>query len=243
MSINSMSCIQSIAIKNSKASPLTEIILTNPYNPGPHNPNAYFFAQSAIVRNSANNQITAYSCTITNQTGNYTFANGVYSFLCSSTSAGSPGGSLENAFSGTNVYDVWLSPLNYNASGIYTGSASTVSSGTTVNGEWQQIKLPYTFYITTYSVNSNAVGGGGAWNQMFPKSFYLCGSNNGSTWTTIDNRSGLTCAANGFNIFTAPTQTVGYTYFRLIGQQIGAFSGQGYKMGICIGLQGIYKIV
>ena len=80
MSINSMSCIQSIAIKNSKASPLTEIILTNPYNPGPHNPNAYFFAQSAIVRNSANNQITAFSCTITNQTGNYTFANGVYSF-------------------------------------------------------------------------------------------------------------------------------------------------------------------
>jgi len=71
MSINSISCIQSMANKNSKASPLTEIILTNPYNPGPHNPNAYFSAQSAIVRNSANNQITACSCTITNQTGNY----------------------------------------------------------------------------------------------------------------------------------------------------------------------------
>ena len=78
---------------------------------------------------------------------------------------------------------------------------------------------------------------------MFPKSFYLCGSNDGTTWTTIDNRSGLTCATNGFNSFTAPTQTIGYMYFRLVGQQIGAFSGQGYKMGVCVGLQGIYKIV
>lgn len=242
MSINLLSCIQSIA-NDSKAGPITEINLTGEINPMPYNPTAFFIAQSAIVRNSANSQITACDCTITNQTGNFTFANGVYSFLCSSTSAGSPGGSLVDAFVGTNVYNVWLSPLNYNASGAYIGTASTVSSGTTVNGEWQQIKLPYTLYITTYSVNSNAVGGGGTWNQMFPKSFYLCGSTNGSTWTTIDNRTGLTCAANGFNNFTAPTQTVGYTYFRLVGQQIGSFSGQGYKMGICLGLQGIYKIV
>jgi hypothetical protein len=61
--------------------------------------------------------------------------------------------------------------------------------------------------------------------------------------TTIDNRSGLTCAANGFNSFTAPTQTAGYMYFRLVGQQIGAYNVQGYKMAICLGLQGIYKIV
>ena len=242
MSINCLSTIQCI-INKKGAGPVTQISLNYAQNPMPSNPNAFFSAQSAIVHNSANSQITACDCTITNQTGSYTFANGVYSFLCSSTSAGSPGGSLVDAFVGTNVYNVWLSPLNYNASGIYTGTASTVSSGTTVTGEWQQIKLPYKLIITTYSVNSNAVGGGGAWNQMFPKSFYLCGSNDGTTWTTIDNRSGLTCAANGFNSFTAPTQTVGYMYFRLVGQQIGAYSGQGYKMGVCVGLQGIYKIV
>jgi len=242
MSINCLSTIQCIINKN-RAGPITQISLNYAQNPMPSNPNAFFSAQSAIVRNSANSAITACSCTITNQTGNYTFANGVYSFLCSSTSAGSPGGSLVDAFVGTNVYNVWLSPLNYNASGVYIGSASTVSSGTTVTGEWQQIKLPYKLIITTYSVNSNASGGGPAWNQMWTKSFYLCGSNDGTTWTTIDNRSGLTCAANGFNFFTAPTQTLGYMYFRLVGQQIGSFSGQGYKLGVCVGLQGIYKIV
>ena len=243
MSINCLACIQSIINKKSAAGPLTQIVLTDAYSPAPHNPYAYFSAQTAIVRTSANSAITACSCTITNQTGNYTFANSVYSFLCSSTSAGSPGGSLVDAFSGTSVYNVWLSPLNYNASGIYFGSASTVTSGTTVTGEWQQIKLPYKLIITTYSVNSNNAGGGSQWNQMWTKSFYFCGSNDGTTWTTIDNRSGLTCAINGFNSFTAPTQTVGYTYFRLVGQLIGAYSDQGYKMGVCTGLQGIYKIV
>ncbi len=243
MSINCLSSVQCIINKKKGAAPLTEINLTSAINPMPYNPDAYFSAQSAIVRNSANNQVTACSCTITNQTGNFTFANGVYSFLCSSTTAGSPGGSLVDAFCGTNVYNVWISHTYYNASGVYTGTVSTVTSGTTVTGEWQQIKLPYKLIITTYSVNSNATGGGPAWNQMWTKSFYLCGSNDGTTWTTIDNRSGLTCAANGFNSFTAPTQTVGYMYFRLVGQQIGAYNGQGYKMAICLGLQGIYKIV
>jgi len=242
MSINCLSSVQCI-INKKGSGPMTQISLTSVQNPQPYNPNGFFSAQSGVLNTSANGAITACSCTITNQTGIYTFANGVYSFLCSSTSAGSPGGSLFDAFVGTNVYNVWLSPLNYNASGVYIGSASTVSSGTTVTGEWQQIKLPYKLIITTYSVNSNNTGGGPAWNQMFPKSFYLCGSNDGTTWATIDNRSGLTCATNGFNSFTAPTQTVGYMYFRLVGQVIGAFSGQGYKMGVCVGLQGIYKIV
>ena len=170
MSINCLASVQSIINKKSAAGPLTQIVLTDAYNPAPHNPYAYFSAQTAIVRTSANSAITACSCTITNQAGNYTFANGVYSFLCSSTSAGSPGAGLVDAFSGTSVYNVWLSPLNYNASGIYFGSASTVTSGTTVTGEWQQIKLPYKLIITTYSVNSNNAGGGSQWNQMWTMS-------------------------------------------------------------------------
>ena len=64
MSINCLACIQSIINKKSAAGPLTQIVLTDAYNPAPHNPYAYFSAQSEIVRNSANNQITACSCTI-----------------------------------------------------------------------------------------------------------------------------------------------------------------------------------
>jgi hypothetical protein len=76
---------------------------------------------------------------------------------------------------------------------------------------------------------------------LFPKSFYLCGSTDGTNWTSIDNRSGITCNSNGLNSFTAPTQTVGYKYFRVIGQQIGVGTGQGFRMGVCIGLRGTYR--
>jgi hypothetical protein len=128
MSINCLSSVQLIINKKQGAAPLTQVVLSGEMNPMPYNPNAYFSAQSAIIRNSANNQVTACSCTITNQTGNYTFANGVCSFLCSSTIARSPGGSLADAFCGTYVYNVWFSHPYYNASGIYTGTVQLFPS-------------------------------------------------------------------------------------------------------------------
>ena len=106
-----------------------------------------------------------------------------------------------------------------------------------------QIQLPYTLYVTTYSINGN-LGGGGSWNAYVPKSFYLCGSNDGTNWSRIDNRTGITPNANLLNSFTAPTPDplVGYRYFRLIGQQVGVFSNShGRRMGVCIGLRGTYR--
>jgi hypothetical protein len=120
---------------------------------------------------------------------------------------------------------------------VYTGSVTTNVDGSTISGEWQQIQLPYTLYITTYSVNANA-GGGGSWNAYFPKAFYLCDSNDGITWSREDYSSGFTSNANCLNTITAPL--VGYRYLRLIGQQIGVYANtHGRRMGVCIGLQGI----
>jgi hypothetical protein len=117
----------------------------------------------------------------------------------------SNGGYLSYAFNGSSSADILQSPSTYNSSGAYTGSVSTVTSGVTVLGEWMQIQLPYTLWVTTYNVFSGVNGGGGAWAQMFPKSFYLCGSNNGTTWTTIDNRSNVTgSTTTSSNKFTAP---------------------------------------
>jgi hypothetical protein len=153
----------------------------------------------------------------------------------------SNGGYLSYAFSGENSADILQSPSTYNSSGAYTGSVSTVSSGTTVLGEWMQIQLPYTLYVTTYNVFTKVNGAGPTWAQMFPKSFYLCGSSNGSTWTTIDNRSNVTgSTTTSSNKFTAPQYTTGYRYFRLIGQQIGT-GGNLTWMGVALGLQGDYK--
>ena len=68
MSINCLSSVQCIINKKQGAAPLTEINLTSAINPMPYNPDAYFSAQSAIVRNSANNQVTSCSCKITAST-------------------------------------------------------------------------------------------------------------------------------------------------------------------------------
>ncbi len=153
----------------------------------------------------------------------------------------SNGGYLSYAFNGSSSADILQSPSTYNSAGAYTGSVSTVTSGTTILGEWMQIQLPYTLYVTTYNVFSAVGYNGSTWAQMFPKSFYLCGSNNGTTWTTIDNRSNVTGSTTvGSNIFTAPQYTTGYRYFRLIGQQIGT-GGNLTRMGVALGIQGDYK--
>jgi hypothetical protein len=153
----------------------------------------------------------------------------------------SNGGYLSYAFNGASSAGILQSPSTYNSAGAYTGSVSTVTSGTTVLGEWMQIQLPYTLWVTTYNVFSFAGNNGSTWAQMFPKSFYLCGSNNGSTWTTIDNRSNVTGSTTvGSNIFTAPAYTQGFRYFRLIGQQIGT-GGSLTRMGVALGICGDYK--
>jgi hypothetical protein len=193
------------------------------------------------VRNSSNNEISACSSIVNNQTAPYTFMNGTYNFLTSSTSSTVIGPDLVLTFYGDSVPVTFLGPANYNNAGTYIGSVTTNVSGTNISGEWIQIQLPYTLYVTTYSVNGN-VGGGGNWIPCWPKSFYLCGSNDGTTWSTVDNKSGLTCNANLLNYFTAPTQLQGYRYFRLIGQQVGTYTNTfGKRMGVCVGIQGTYR--
>ena len=248
MSINSLASVQSFISKNKSVPPPPVVVgpviatITNEKAPAPFQPSFYLTAATS-VRNSSNNTISECTSIVSNQTSPYTFTNGTYFFKSSSTISTAIGGTLFYAFSGTDVPDVFLTPAKYNDSGIYTGTTTTNVGGSTISGEWQQIQLPYTLYVTTYSVNAN-VGGGGSWNAYFPKAFYLCGSNDGTTWSRIDNRSGLTPNANLLNPFTAPVPTplVGYRYFRLIGQQVGVFANtHGRRMGVCVGIQGTYR--
>ena len=242
MSLNSLACVQSFINKNTKVAGLPPTIqaITNVGSPGPLSP--FYYLEPTSTTRSSNNQIIAFTCVISNQTAPYTFLNGTY-FMSSSclTTQLSNGGYLSYAFCGENSADILQSPSTYNSSGAYTGSVSTVTSGVTVLGEWMQVQLPYTLYVTTYNIFSGVNNGGGSWAQMFPKTFHLCGSNNGTTWTTIDNRTNITGSiTQSKNIFTAPAYTTGYRYFRLIGQQIGT-GGSLTRMGVALGIQGDYK--
>ena len=104
--------------------------------------------------------------------------NGTYNFLTSSTTSTAIGADLLLTFYGDSVPVVFLGSANYDTAGTYIGSVTTNVGGTNISGEWIQIQLPYTLYVTTYSVNANT-GGGGNWIPYWPKSFYLCGSNDG----------------------------------------------------------------
>ena len=246
MSINSFSSVQSFVNKKKVVVPVVVgpviATITNEKAPSPFQPSFYLSAATS-VRNSSNNTISECTSIVSNQTSPYTFTNGTYFFKSSSTISTAIGGTLFYAFSGTDVPDVFLTPIKYNDAGVYTGTTSTIVDGTNVLGEWMQIQLPYTLYVTTYSVNGNT-GGGGSWNPYVPKSFYFCGSNDGTNWSRIDNRANITPNANLLNPFTAPIPDplVGYRYFRLIGQQVGVYANtHGRRMGVCVGIQGTYR--
>jgi hypothetical protein len=242
MSINSFSSVQSFINKKTKAAVVPFVIATisNLNAPAPFQP-FFYLSEATSVRNSSNNGVSECTCVvISNQTSPYTFTNGTYFFKTSSTLSTAVSGAISMSFYGDSVPDVFLGPAKYYYSGIFTGSTSTNIDGTNILGEWVQIQLSYTLYVTTYSVNGN-LGGGGSWNAYVPKSFYLCGSNDGTNWSRIDNRTGIAPNANLLNSFTAPIPDPlkGYKYFRL---KVGVFSNtHGRRMGVCIGLRGTYR--
>lgn len=241
MSINSLACVQSIINKNSAASLTPGVVLITSLNaPSVFSP-FYYWNPTSTIR-SANNVIIGCICVGANQTAPYTFLNGTYIMSSSClTTQNCNGGQLPYAFSGDMSADQMQSVIGiYNTSGVYIGTVSTSVSGVAVTGEWMQIQLPYKLLVTTYTLTTGAAGGGSSYNAMFPKNYTLAGSNNGTTWTLIDSKTGYSAtSANGINRFTAPTQTVYYTYFRLIGSAVGTGSFQ--RMGVSLGMQGQYS--
>jgi len=243
MSINCLSSLQCMINKNKGATlPPGVVLITSLNAPAVFSP-FYYWTPISTTR-SANNQVIGCTCIGANQTAPYTFLNGTYIMSSSClTTQNSNGGQLHYAFSGDQSADQMQSPSGtYNTSGVYIGTVSTTVSGSAVTGEWMQIQLPYKLLVTTYSIMTGVSGGGPSYNQMFPKNFTLAGSNNGATWSLIDSRTNFSAtSANGNHRFTAPTQTLYYTYFRLIGSAVGAGSFQ--RMAVSLGMQGQYSSV
>lgn len=113
------------------------------------------------------------------------------------------------------------SSASYSTStGLYVpGTASTVVSGTTYNGEWVQIQLPYAIYLTAYSRIAAYTS-----STRNETSHILAGSNNGSTWILLNSASEpqyLTMRTINLNVTTA------YSYYRLIALAVNT-NGSGY---------------
>lgn len=142
-----------------------------------------------------------------------------------------------------NVFDNSTStswnPLNsqYDNTGVYTGPYSTLNSGNgvSIGGEYVQISLPYSFIITNYRIFDNNN------RDRFPKSTYLFGSNNGSSWFSLVP-GGTTITANITTTVNINNNTP-YNYYRFVVNSINNTSGTSSPLINLINLSGIFQNV
>jgi hypothetical protein len=160
-----------------------------------------------------------YSANFPTMTGNSTVLSG-QTYIASASSELAGGYEAYRAFD-FNTTTLWHSATSAYTSGAYTaGTYSTTVSGVARGGEWIQLQYPAAVTITSYEIQSRDGQITGA-----PITWWLAGSNNGSTWTTVDNRTGITWETNlqtNSFIATAPGT---YSYYRLV---ITNNNGLGY---------------
>jgi hypothetical protein len=100
------------------------------------------------------------------------------------------------------------------SSGNATSSIGQYWLGTGSGTDWLQIDLGSgtTKILGVYDVQVNPVPE----PNRAPKNWTMQGSNNGTTWTTVDTRTNETSWGNAqVRSYTAATQTTAYRYFRL----------------------------
>jgi hypothetical protein len=113
-------------------------------------------------------------------------------------------------------------------SNAYSGAYTTTVSGSSIGGEWIQLGLPTSIVLYSYSMYSRAVYSNG--NRM-PYQWVVAGSNDGTTWATVDSQTGITWTA-ATQSFTTSSVTA-YLYFRLVVRaiQTGGASGNPVNIG------------
>jgi len=120
-----------------------------------------------------------------------------------------------------------------NTSGNYIGTNSTLINGTAVTGETATIQLPYNVVINSYSLTAN---GNSPYNTASPNTWYFCGSTDGTNYTQLDYRTGVTYPVNASSYTTSNftfTNTTGYNYYRFV---IKSTSSTSYPSIICDGM-------
>jgi hypothetical protein len=197
-----------------------------------------------IVTTTPLSQFTANSITISSGTGSNAYINGAYTASASSILNSSF--DVYKIFTGSTISDAgWVS-----ANPVYTGGTYTLtppvtttaynystSSNNTLNGEWVQIRYPYSIIITSYSLLPR---GGTVNNGSFPSKWYICGSNDGSAWYLIDTQNiGLTSNYSLLQTYNVTGQTTAYSYFRMVINSIGNFTAANLLQWNITGMYGL----
>ena len=130
--------------------------------------------------------------------------------------------SMTNQGYGNGTYNITAtaaSAVNYDARCVFDNSAVTDTSigyYNTVVPAFIRIQLPVAVVIQLYAIYPLMYGGAfTAWT--------FDGSNNGSTWNTLDTRTGVAMTNNGGGWWSYVNNTVAYSYYR-----INFTAGAGY---------------
>jgi Concanavalin A-like lectin/glucanases superfamily/Alpha-L-arabinofuranosidase B, catalytic len=110
-----------------------------------------------------------------------------------------------------------------NSNTYIVNTYSTTVSGATVYGEWIQIQLPTAIYPYTYTLTPPYDAP--VLQRGFPYQWTLAGSNDGTTWTTVDTQNTINTWINSTpKTFTSATSSTAYSYYRLIIQAVNSYS-------------------
>lgn len=122
------------------------------------------------------------------------------------------------------LYDAWVSDVQYSTTSPYAalGSAPlTTVSGSQVQGAWMEIKMPSAIILTSYLLAPR-----NRYPDEAPTVWVIAGSQDGTTWYTVNSQSSQTTWPLYGNIYTF-TNSTQYTYYRIIIQNTNGTSS-GY---------------
>jgi len=155
--------------------------------------------------------------------GSNAYRNGTYDVSASTYDTVDPNSYLWGAFD--NVFTTyWKSGAAYDANGDYIGTTTTVANGSqNIAGEWVQLKLPYSGKLVGYTISAELID-----STTLPKTFYVVGSNDGATWTSIDYMD-IPITVPEIVKTTGIFSSTYYNYFRIITNK--TFGGSNASMG------------
>jgi hypothetical protein len=154
------------------------------------------------------------------------YGNGLHT--CSESSYEALTLSAFRMFDKNNGYEkFWMSANRYTQQGAYTGSSNTLVGSSTISGEWAQIQLPLSIALISYSLAGRyAQDNAGIYHRerRSPRTWFLAGSTDGSSWTLINANSQAAWNEDAPKVVVLPSTAPQYSYFRVIVTEVGQAS-------------------
>lgn len=185
------------------------------------------FFENFGANNGANAQFaggTILTDTITNRIGAYTVRRSSYNATNYASNA-----FLSSSIGSTTT---WLS----NNSGAITNTMDITGVGTGITCEWIEILCPNPFKLNNYTITTH-----NTYNTNYPKNWYVCGSNDGITYTLVDTKSvssqptaNLTVSSNSYlhYPYTCDSSSTHYYFYRIAVRDSFNTTATNFKVAI-----------